>query len=82
MMAGPDTILIMWTIYDRPSDYPEWFVARKFEITGQGPVTGDSVIWGKTLTEARYMIYLVDPNASACLPRYDNDHPNVVETWL
>jgi hypothetical protein len=77
-----DTILVMWTVYDHPTDYPEWFVARKFEITRQGPVTGDSVILATTLTEARDMIYLMDPNASSCLPRYDNDHPNVVETWL
>jgi hypothetical protein len=82
MMAGPDTILFMWTVYDHPSDFPDWFVARKFEITGQGPVVGNAVIWAATLPEVRRMIAEIDPDASACLPRYDNDHPNVVETWL
>ena len=82
MSRNDAAVLNMWTIYDHPTDFPEWFVARKFEITAQGPVTGDSVIWGKTLTEVREMIHWVDPNAGARLLRYQNDRPSVVETWL
>jgi len=30
--------LSMWTVYERPTDYACGFVARRFEVSGRGPM--------------------------------------------
>jgi hypothetical protein len=72
-------VLSMWTLYDRPTDHPEGFIARRFEIRReQGPTaTGDTltgeldeirkVLWGAGLMK---------------LSREDGDEPQIVETWV
>jgi len=72
----------MWTVYDRPADYPDKFVARRFDVgsDGRGPTPSDSVIVAPDLEMLRYILafqlHLV------CLTRSPEDDPNIVETWL
>jgi hypothetical protein len=70
--------LSMWTIYDHPSDYPESFVARLFEVRSGTVVATNDLVIAPLGTLRRFF-------ASAglhCLTRNDGDDPKIVETWL
>lgn len=79
--ALADGILSMWTIYDHPSDFPNSYVARRFEVGGGADpaprATGD-ILEGElaALRKSFHMAGLV------CLTRSDADDANIVETWL
>ena len=72
----PDTRcdLIIYVIYQNPSDFPGKFVLRRW--VGLNPDQKPAVCM--TLAEARRA---VPPNKYR-LPRFDNDDPVIVETWL
>jgi len=67
-----------WTIYDRPKDYPDQFVARCWRISpGKLQPTGD-MFTGDTLDEVRALL----PYGLVRVTRYPDDDPKIVETWL
>jgi hypothetical protein len=71
--------LSIWTIYDHPSDFPDGFIARRWEITGNGEEKTDDVVKAvelKSLQEHFAMRGLYR------MPRYDEDDPVIVECWL
>lgn len=72
--------LRMWTVYDHPSDYPDKFVARLFEVDAAGPRPSASIIVCDDLARLRDMLafelHLV------CLMRNPEDDAKIVETWL
>lgn len=72
--------LAMWTVYEHPSDYPDKFVARRFDVDGDGPKPSASVIVAGDLDQLReilqFELHLV------CLTRNEGDDPVIVETWL
>ena len=74
------TTLAMWTVYDNPTDYPGKFVARRFDVDGEGPKPSSSVIIMDDLDKLRdvlcYELHLT------CLCRNEEDDPKIVETWL
>jgi hypothetical protein len=67
-------VLNIWTVFDHPRDYPNGFIARRFELdqptqdafTGQLDAIRDALM--------RCGLYR--------LKRNDADHPSVLETWL
>lgn len=66
--------LSMWTIYERPLDYPHSFVARRWTLNGP---TKDIII-GHTLIEVH--AYL--PPGLYRIGRHPSDDPVIVETWI
>jgi len=67
--------LSLWTIYDHPTDYPNNFVARRFDLDRPTP----EHIVANSLDELRQMMM----NAGlSCLTRNPEDEPHIVETWL
>jgi len=71
----------MWTVYDHPKDYPDSWVARRFDILPTGEVwPSDSIIIMPDLDDLRdvlaFQMHLV------CLTRNEGDDPKIVETWL
>lgn len=70
--------LDLFTIYERPKDYPTCFVVRKWIIHGAEPEPGGVVALSKTLDGARKSI----PPGLTCLTRNVEDDPVIVETWL
>jgi hypothetical protein len=38
------TGLAIWTVYDRPSDYPDRYVARCFDVSGDGAFPTGNVL--------------------------------------
>lgn len=74
-----EAILSTWTIYDSPTDYPDQFVVRRWDVPegGGGPVPGEAVAVS-SLEEARASI----PDGRFNLHRAPGDDPTIVETWL
>lgn len=70
--------LDLYTIYDHPADHPDHFVVRRWEVGPTGVVATSDVTLHATLDAAREAI----PPYLACLHRYDDDDPVIVETWV
>jgi hypothetical protein len=71
--------LAIWTIYDRPKDHPEGFIARRFEVGGGGaPVATEHALTGelKTLRDAFESAGLFK------MAREAADETQIVESWL
>jgi hypothetical protein len=66
----------MWVVYDKPTDYPTKFVARRFE--GEKPTA--SIIITSDLETLRSI--LAFEMRLVCLMRSPEDDPKIVETWL
>jgi hypothetical protein len=74
-------ILVMWTVYDHPSDFPDAFVARRFEVAAGGFVTTETFITSPDIETLRNSLqgeFLCTDR----LPRHPNDDPKIVEVWL
>jgi hypothetical protein len=70
--------LSMWTIYDKPRDHPDGYIARRHEAANgvSGPtndvITGDLALMREAME--RCGLY--------CMPRAPSDDLRIVETWL
>lgn len=71
--------LQMWTIFDRPADYPNSIVARLSEIDAGRVVITDQVMFASNLETIRARMLA---RGLACLKRFPEDHPSIVEVWL
>ncbi|WP_273944932.1 hypothetical protein [Burkholderia pseudomallei] len=69
--------LCTWAIFAHPRDYPLGYVARMF--VGERPTA--TAIYGPTLNEVREVLSRLYPGLYR-MPRFAQDHPSVVETWL
>lgn len=70
----------MWTVYKRPRDYHDHFVARKFSmITGRAT---DEVLVRDSLHSVRHAVAERMDNGGVCIERSPDDAPVIVETWL
>jgi hypothetical protein len=69
-----------YTIYMRPTDYPDVvFLVREWAVTAGGAIAGGVIGTSETIDGARA---LVPAQADFCLPRRDSDDPIIVETWM
>ena len=75
---GKRGVMVMWTVYDRPRDYPDGFIARRFDI-GKG-VHGPTEHALKADLASLRAIFL--EAGLTCLARHDDDEPQIVEVWL
>src|SRR5580698_1109810 len=71
-------VLPMWTIYEKPLDHPEGYIARRFE-SGKG-VHGPTMDTIEGELEAIRDIF--QRAGLFKLPRDDGDEPQIVETWV
>ena len=71
--------LSMWTVYRRPRDYPDRWVARRFEIGARSdPLPTNDMFVANSLPELRALL----PSGLACIPRSPGDDFVVVESWI
>lgn len=77
MIVGPNDELGSWTIYQRPLDYPDKYVARLYMLDKP---TGRLFI-ADTLEAVRAAVLDAYPELF-CIARQPNDHPSVIEVWL
>jgi hypothetical protein len=66
--------LSAWTIYDHPSDFPDDYVARRFEYDQP---TSDMIVG--ELDQMRKAFLRA---GLVCMTRDQKDDPKIVETWL
>jgi hypothetical protein len=71
--------LSIWTVYERPLDYPAGFIARMFDVTPQGPKPTGHVIKCLDLEPIREKLTRA---GLACLARQEGDEPQIVESWI
>lgn len=75
-----DRALFFYTIYEKPSDYPEYFVLRRWRVRGGArdvePEGQCGLFW--SLKEARDAL----PEGLYCLGRFEDEDPVIVETWV
>jgi hypothetical protein len=72
-------VLSMWTVYERPKDYPCGFIARRFEVAGPTPKATGQVIKSVDIDPIRMKLRRA---GLVCLTRDPNDEPQIVECWL
>jgi hypothetical protein len=77
-MKGHGEALSIWTVYDHPRDYPNSWVARRFEISNKGVGITREMFLADTLEELRVLL----PVGLVRLNRQASDDPKIVETWL
>lgn len=68
-------VLSIWSVYDHPKDFPDVFVARKWE--GTRP-TADTITSEDLATLRRKLA----ERGLICLTRCPDDDPTILETWL
>ena len=73
--GGSAPKLRLWTVYERPVDYPDLYVARLFE--GESPT--DQMLVCPDLEPIREELR---QRGLTCLPRDDDDEPQIVESWI
>jgi hypothetical protein len=73
-----DNVLRMWTVYEKPLDFPDSFVARLFLIGAGGSIATNQLLFGKTLDEIRLRL----PPGLTRIPREPEDQKQIVETWI
>jgi hypothetical protein len=71
--------LQIWTIYDRPSDYPSNFVARLSLVGPGGQQPTEHLLVSTDLDALREQMMQL---GLTCIPRYPEDQPHIVEVWL
>lgn len=70
--------LDMWVVYDHPDDYPNYWVARRWEITaGLEQPTNDLLI-DQSLPRLRTRL----PLGLYRMERLEGDDPVIAETWF
>jgi hypothetical protein len=70
--------LNIWTIYDKPTDYPHGFCARRHEVSKHGPLATDHLLMGE-LSDLRLIFLRAGLH---CLNRQEEDEPQIVESWV
>jgi hypothetical protein len=78
LVSGPDGFEL-WTVYDRPRDFPHTFVARRFVITaGHISPTDDYIVCADV---ERIRTELIK-RGYARLVRHPQDDPKIIEVWV
>lgn len=71
-------ILDIWTVYDHPSDQPDFYVARRFVALFDAVPTND-VILARDLGELRSTLLSY---GLARIGRSAEDDPKIIESWI
>ena len=71
--------LIMWTVYDHPSDYPDKFVARAHRIVEGNVLPTRNIIITDSLDDIRIAF---SRDGLLCITRCPDDDQCIIETWL
>lgn len=80
MTSKKPAVLMMWTVYDHPTDYPTFYVARRFDIHAGTVTATDSVLFNTNIDNLRGDI--VQRGFYHRLERNSGDDPKIMETWI
>ena len=71
-------VLVIWVIYERPRDYPNSYVVRPQAMVDGMLIASQECVVAPTLEAARAAL----PHGLTMIPRFENDDPAIVETWI
>jgi hypothetical protein len=71
--------LSIWVVYDHPTDWPRYFVARRHVAYGEQAGPTESVILDVDLARLRRALMV---KGLTRLDRMPGDDPVIMETWL
>ena len=74
-----ETLLSIWTVYDRPRDFPEVYVARRHEVSAGASTPTRDVICSADLEIIRDEM---QRRGLVKLARDPDDEAMIVENWL
>jgi hypothetical protein len=74
----PPGTLVMWVVYQRPRDLPQFWVARRFLIMPQGAGPTPDHLKARSLGALQELL----PAGLARLERHPDDEPQIVEVWV
>lgn len=74
--------LSLWTVYDHPRDFPDFWVARRWEARATGAAPTQDVLLARSIFELREQLILLPGPGLTPVARSPEDDPTVVETWL
>jgi hypothetical protein len=77
-MAEP---LFIFVVYNRPSDYPDEIIVRKFTTSEGDPVPLEIIYRGKNLMDARSAVVKLSPHAIH-FTRSAGDERQIMECWI
>ena len=82
-MSNHDALSI-WQIFDRPRDYPDGFIARRFDVFCEGPRRGETSATDDTIksTNLEYIRSIMMQKFLHRMPRLRGDPPFLVECWI
>lgn len=68
-----------WAVYDHPSDYPDFFIAREHVGVGAESYPTDNVMLFTEIAPLRYCMRMM---GLVRLERHTYDDPRIVESWV
>jgi hypothetical protein len=71
--------LDIWTICERPSDFPGCFTARCHSVTSEGSQPTDHLLVAEDIDTLRKEMIR---RGLTCISREPGDDPVIVESWL
>ena len=77
----PERMVLTWTIYDHPEDYPDHFVVRQWKISTGWMLPAAEPALFKTVDAARSYVRRQYPGALR-IDRQVSDDPVILETWV
>lgn len=75
---GTESYLAIWTIYLRPANHPEIYIAHKALIAKGRVIPTGETLAADTLEALRALL----PFGLVPFCRSDSDAPDIVESWL
>lgn len=79
-MNPGDKSFSMFVVYDHPSDCPNYFIARCWEVDGKRTLPTDIAITADTLEDLRSR--LRRRGFTTRIQRFDGDDPAIVESYI
>lgn len=76
---APRSQLSLWTVYNRPKEFPGHFVARKFMIAPDGAYPTEETFKAKELADVRREM---EKLGLFRMHRSPGDDDKIVETWI
>lgn len=78
---GSDEPFIMWAVYDHPSDFPNVFIARRWDVYADRVEATTSVMTEPVLVHLRERL-VTEAYCMQKLARTPWDDPTIIEVWL
>lgn len=75
---APEDTLVMFIVYKHPEDFPNQFVARRWEI-GRGTAQPTPFFVAR---DSLYDLHAALPRSLVMMPRMPGDDPAIQEVWL